>query len=295
MGLASRILKGWLKSVMPAGLKGQIKRRMRSQRLIGIREIEIPITLEEFEKALRELGVEAGQILFVHSGADWLRSVEGGPIKTLEVIRRILGNEGTLALPSFPFDGLASEYLATGAFDVRRSSSRMGLLSELFRRMPEVRRSLHPTHSVCAVGRLSDYLTKSHNFDQRPFGPNSPFGRLEEESGMVLMLGVNSDFLTHVHVVEDAMGPGFPVQVYFRDPVEAYVVNQEGSTVKLTTLVHNPVISRLKSISPHECEWERAKVLRRSNVGHVELRLIDAKKLSTYLRVQAQKGKTIYG
>lgn len=295
MGLAIRILKGWVKSLMPAGLKVRIKRRMRSQRLISIREIEIPITLDEFGKALRELGVESGQLLFLHSGADWLRSVEGGPIKVLELIRSILGNEGTLALPAFPFEGLASEYLKTETFDVRRSPSKMGLLSELFRRMPEVHRSLHPTHSVCAVGRLSHYLTKSHNCDQRPFGPDSPFGRLEEKCGMILMLGVNTDYLTHVHVVEDAMGPSFPVHVYFQDPVEACVVNQEGSAVKLTTLVHNPIISRLKSISPHECEWERAKLLRRSIVGHVELRLIDAKQLSDYLCNQAQKGRTIYG
>lgn len=295
MGLAIKRLKGWLKSVMPASLKKRIKSRMRTQRLISIREIEVPITLDEFDKALRELGVKAGQVLFVHSGADWLRSVEGGPIKVLQLIRGILGDKGTLALPSFTFDGLASEFLTTGTFDVRRSPSRMGLLSELFRRLPEVQRSLHPTHSVCAVGKLSEYLTKDHHCNQRPFGVNSPFGRLEAEHGMILMLGVNTDFLTHVHVVEDAMGSDFPVQIYFRDPVEVSAVNQEGNAVKICTLVHNPAFSRLKSISPYEPDWERSKVLRRSIVGHVELRLINAKLLSDYLRDQARIGKTIYG
>jgi aminoglycoside N3'-acetyltransferase len=137
-------------------------------------------------------------------------------------------------------------------------------------------------------------LTNSHHRDPRPFGPHSPFGRLEKEGGMILMLGVTSDFLTHVHVVEDFMGPSFPTQVYLRDPIEVSAVNQEGHTVKLTTMVHNPVISRLKSIGPHECDWQQSKVLRRNFVGHVELRLIDAKRLSEYLRFQAQKGKTIY-
>lgn len=294
MGLVIRKLKGWLKSIVPATLKERIKRRIRSQRLKGIRELEVPITLAEFEQALRKLGVEAGQVLFVHSGADWLRSVEGGPIKILELIRRVLGDEGTLALPSFPFDGLASDYVAAGTFDVRRSPSKMGLLTELFRRLPGVRRSLHPTHPVCVAGKLSDHLTNSHHLDPHPFGPRSPFGRLEEERGMILMLGVNCDFLTHVHVVEDGMGNGFPVQVYLPDPVEISVVNQEGNAVALTTLVHNPAVSRLKSISRHERHWERSGVLRRSTVGHIELRLLDAKGLSEHLHGQARQGRTIY-
>ena len=295
MGLAIRKLKGWLKAVLPVGLKERIKLGMRSRRLKGIRELEVPITLAEFEQALRKLGVEAGQVLFVHSGADWLRSVEGGPIKVLELMRKILSDEGTMALPSFPFDGLAAEYVATGAFDLRRSPSKMGLLTELFRRMPGVRRSLHPTHPVCAVGKLSDYLTKSHHLDLRPFGPFSPFSRLEENQGRILMLGVNSDFLTHVHVVEDSMGENFPVRVYLQDPVVVTVVNQEGNAETLRTLVHNPAVSRLKSISQHESEWQKSGVLSHGRVGHIELRLIDANLLSEHLRNGAQEGKTIYG
>lgn len=294
MGLAIRKLKGWLKSVVPAALKERIKRRMRGQRLRAIRYLEVPITLAEFEQALCKLGVESGQVLFVHSGADWLRSVEGGSIKVLELFRRMLGDEGTLALPAFPFDGLAADYVASGSFDVRRTPSKMGLLTELFRRLPGVRRSLHPTHPVCAAGRLAYHLTDSHHLDPRPFGPLSPFSRLEEQQGKILMLGVNSDFLTHVHVVEDRMGESFPVRVYLPEPVAVSVVNQEGNAVVLNTLVHNPAVSRLKSISRHEGEWQKAGALRRACIGHIELRLLDARRLSEHLQNMARRGKTIY-
>jgi aminoglycoside 3-N-acetyltransferase len=294
MGLAIRRLKGWLKAILPTGVKEKIKRKLRSQRLREIRDQQVPIALAEFEQALRKLGVASGQVLFVHSGADWLRSVEGGPIKVLELLRRMLGDEGTLALPSFPFDGLAAEYVAGGSFDVRRSPSKMGLLTELFRRLPEVQRSLHPTHPVCAAGRLADHLTDSHHLDARPFGPLSPFGRLEEQKGKILMLGVNSDFLTHVHVVEDGMGASFPVRVYLPEPVAVSVVNREGNAEVLKTLVHNPAVSRLKSISRHEGEWQKAGALRRARIGHIELRLLDAKGLSDHLQSRARQGRTIY-
>ena len=294
MGLALRRLAGWLKAVLPAGVKERIKRRLRSLRLREIRNQQVPVTIAEFEQALRKLGVASGQVLFVHSGADWLRSVEGGPIKIMELLRRMLGDEGTLALPSFPFDGLAAEYLAAGSFDVRSSPSKMGLLTELFRRLPGVRRSLHPTHSVCAAGWLADHLTDSHHLDPRPFGPLSPFWRLEEQQGKILMLGVNTDFLTHVHVVEDCMGESFPGRVYFPEPVAVSVVNQEGNAEVLKTLVHNPAMSRLKSISRYEGEWQKAGALRCARIGHIELRLLDARGLSEHLQSWAREGKTIY-
>lgn len=287
-------LNGLLKSLVPEPLKKQIKRRMRGQRLDRIRRIEVPIALSDFEKALYNLGVEAGQVLFVHSGADWLRTVEGGPMKVLELIRNILGDEGTLAMPSFPFTGLASEYVATEIFDVRRSPSKMGLLTELFRRLPGVNRSLHPTHPVCALGKMASHLTNSHHLDSHPFGIYSPFARIEEEGGLIIMIGVNSDFLTHVHVVEDQMGNSFSFEVYLQDPIEVSVINKEGETVNLTTLVHNPYISRQKSISRHERDWQKVGVLRCITLGHIELRAIDAKRLSEHLKFNAQKGKTIY-
>lgn len=294
MGLAIRRLRCWLTVLLPMGVKEWIKRKMRSHRLREIRDQQVPITLAEFEQALRKLGVCSGQVLFVHSGADWLNSVEGGPIQVLELLRRMLGDDGTLALPSFPFDGLAAEYVATGSFMVHRSPSKMGLLTELFRRLPGVWRSLHPTHPVCAAGALAEHLTDSHHLDPRPFSSLSPFGRVEEQQGKILMIGVNSDFLTHVHVVEDRMGKSFPVRVYLPEPVAVSVVNKSGDVDIVTTFVHNPAVSRLKSISRREDEWHKAGVLRNSRIGHIELRLVDARGLTEHLESQARQGKTIY-
>ena len=244
-----RKLKGWLKSLVPKPLKRKLKRRLRRQRLKDIRDAEVPVSAGDFAAALRDIGVAEGQVLFVHSGADWLRSVEGGPMNVLKLLRAALGEAGTLAMPSFPFDTLASEYLAIESFDIRRSPSKMGLLTEIFRRLPDVTRSLHPTHPVCAQGPLAQYLIESHHLDERPFGPLSPFGRLDENNGKILMIGVDSAFLTHVHVAEDLMGDAFPAPVYLEDAVEVTVLDQSGDEKTLRTRVHDPAVSRL-NLSP---------------------------------------------
>lgn len=295
MGLVARKLKGWAKAHLPQALKDQLKRQLRNQRVKDIRDVQVPVTLEGLAQALRDLGVRPGQLLFVHSGADWLRSTNGGPLQVLALLRELVGPQGTLAMPSFPFEGLASDYLRSASFDVRRAPSKMGLLTELFRRLPDVRRSLHPTHAVCAQGPLAEELIGSHHLDPRPFGPCSPFARMEAHGAQILMIGVDSTVLTHVHVVEDALGSQFPEPVYLPQAQAASVVDGQGEAQSVSTQVHNPAVSRLKSIPRHEAAWLSAGVMRQTRVGHIELRLIDAKALTATLTQWAQQGKTIYG
>lgn len=295
MGLILRQLKAWMKALVPGWLKDRLKRHARKQRLKEIRDTQVPVTLAAFELALRDLSLAEGQIVFVHSGADWLRSVEGGPMSVLDTLKTIIGPQGTLLMPSFPFEGLAVDFLGAGAFDSRRSPSKMGLLTELFRRIPGVVRSLHPTHPVCAFGPDAEELTANHHLDPRPFGPASPFARLEAKGGQILMIGVDSTYLTHVHVAEDELGSAFPKSVYLENPVTVEVVDKEGVVRKIATYVHNPAVSRLKAIVRFEEEWVRIGLLRRGVVGHIALRVFDSVALSSVLKGWGKQGKTIYG
>jgi len=267
---------------------------MRRQRLKNIRKKQMPVSLTELEQALRNIGVSSGQVLQVHSSSDWLCLVEGGPMKVLELLFKILGVNGTLVMPSFPFDWSDVDSLSAGIFDVRRSPSKMGLLTEMFRRLPGVQRSLHPTHPVCAFGQYAEYLTNSHHLDSYPFGPLSPFGRVDAMDGNILLLGVNTDSLTHVHVVEDVMGANFPINVYLPQIIETTVIDNQGLATPLMTRAHNPSISRLRSVRRYEREWERSGVLRNARIGHIELSVIKSAQLTGCLKCWAQKGKTIY-
>jgi len=55
-----------------------------------------------------------------------------------------------------------------------------GMLCEIFRRQSDVRRSIHLSSSVCAVGPNADYLVRDYHFTDMPWGKNSPFLRLTE-------------------------------------------------------------------------------------------------------------------
>ena len=296
MGLALRKLIYQLKSFAPQTLKNAVRRILFGKPVKMIGSEKVRVSLAELENGQRELGIKQGDVLFVHSSTDKLTSVEGGPLKILNLLLSIIGSCGTLAMPTFPFDGMASDYLnKTKLFDVRRTPSKVGLLSELFRRTPGVVRSIHPTHPVCAKGQYAEYLTSEHHHDSRPFGPLSPFKKMEEKQAKIVMIGVDSTYLTHSHVVEDVLGKDFPYKVYLDDLKEIETIDKDAQKGKMWTLVHNPEVTKFKRITIFEKEWIKLGVLKKTNSGPFELRVFDAVKLNDTMVKWALKKKTIYG
>jgi aminoglycoside N3'-acetyltransferase len=157
------------------------------------------------------------EILMVHSSISDMRPMyEGTAQDVVNLLLRLVGAERTLAMPAF-FLGTPELYhrdfyRVHARFDVRRTPSQMGLVSELFRRSPGVTRSLHPTHSVCACGPLAHELVATHHLSPWPCGQLSPFGIMGRRKTAILGLGTTSyRALTQVHAMEEILGDAFPV------------------------------------------------------------------------------------
>lgn len=158
------------------------------------------ITQKQLTWDLRSLGVEPGDVLLVHSAMKPLGPVENGCAGVIAALRKALTDDGTLLLPALSYLTVTPE---EPVFSVRDTPSCVGKLSESFRTAPGVRRSVHPTHSVCAAGRLAREMTEEHLLDRTPVGPHSPFRRLAEYGGKILMLGCGLTPNTFMHGVEE--------------------------------------------------------------------------------------------
>lgn len=176
-----------------------------------------PVTIERIVGDLRELGVEAGDLLFVHSSLSAIGWVSGGAQAVVEGLLGTVGPNGTLVMPAhtgqytdpadwehppIPEDWVETVRETRPAFDPRRSPTRgLGRIPETFRTYPGVVRSDHPLYSVAARGPAADRIAGSHPSDFG-LGPESPMGRIYDREGKVLLLGTDHETNTSLHLAE---------------------------------------------------------------------------------------------
>ena len=155
------------------------------------------VSVSDLRRQLIELGVTRGRTLYVHSSWNQFYNVPLKPSEMIDLLRDLLGPEGTLAMPAFPIRQNPDKI-----FLVDKAPVYTGLLCEIFRRQHGVRRSIHLSSSVCAIGPNADFLTRDHHHTEMPWGENSPFLRLAELDTRILGLGAGFEYMTPLHSVE---------------------------------------------------------------------------------------------
>jgi aminoglycoside N3'-acetyltransferase len=158
----------------------------------------VPVPRARLLGQLHALGVEPGGVLVVHTAFRAIRPVEGGPHGLIDVLQEAVGSTGTLVMPSMADTD-------DEAFDPDRTTClSMGIVAETFRSLPGVRRSDSP-HAFAARGPQAEAITADHP-PEVPHGPDSPIGRVHDLDGQVLLLGVDHDANTTVHLGEYLAG-----------------------------------------------------------------------------------------
>jgi len=200
-------LKSFARRVLPAAYWKALKKTGRRYQRLYFQRLRAfgPLELAESLKALE---VERGDVLMVHSAWERLPGFHGSPKDVIDVLLAAVDpQEGTVLMPTMPFSGSAIDF-AEGdpLFNARRSPSAMGLLSEVFRRGQHVERSLHPTHSVAARGRLAAELTSGHHLSDDPCGARTPWMRLVDVDAKILFLGATVRANTMLHGVQSVLG-----------------------------------------------------------------------------------------
>ena len=112
------------------------------------------------EEILDRLDIEAGATVFVKASRRRLGLDRAGTQRLLDAFIRRLGPNGTLVMPSFPWPNDQAVLPLAYEFDLARTPSRMGLLSELFRTTYGTLRGEHYWWPICARGKHAQHLTE---------------------------------------------------------------------------------------------------------------------------------------
>ncbi|MCR5776802.1 MAG: AAC(3) family N-acetyltransferase [Lachnospiraceae bacterium] len=167
--------------------------------------------------ALKRVGLQRGDSVMVHTSLGNIGYVCGGAQVVIEALIEIVGEEGTIMMPTQSWKNLDPE---TGvhwdadeadwdrirenwpAYDKAITpTDTMGAVAEMFRSWPGAIRSDHPARSVAAWGKNAEYLTKDHDISDI-FGNSSPIGKLYNLDGKVLLIGVDYDKNTSLHLAD---------------------------------------------------------------------------------------------
>jgi aminoglycoside 3-N-acetyltransferase len=245
--------------------------------------------------ALRQVGVAPGDLLMVHSALDAFTGYSGKPTDLIALLQAAVGPKGTLAMPTLSFSGTAVEHAASGAvFDVRRTPSRVGLLTELFRRSPSVVRSLHPTHSVAAWGAGARELVAGHEAEDTPCGPGSPYGRMLERRGKSLFLGVGVDCMTFFHAIEARLEPLMPFSPFTAEHFELACRDAEGALHTVRTRLFDPAVSRRRNLAELKSELRAAGAWHEARAGRVDVLAVGAADALAAATRLADRGEFCY-
>ena len=135
-------------------------------------------------------------------------------------------------MPSLSYETITADQ---PHFDQLQTPTCVGLLAETFRQRPGVLRSLHPTHSVCGIGPQAVELLREHGLDRTPCGDHSPFRKLWNVSGQILMLGCGLRPNTSMHAIEEVVEPE-----YLLGEIQTYQLTAaSGETISVKYHTHN--------------------------------------------------------
>lgn len=176
-----------------------------------------------------------GDEVLVHSSMRKVGPVDGGAQTVLEALLEVVGPEGTVLFPTHTGHEACSPQNPP-PFDARTTPSLgMGVLAEIARQHPQAVRSLNPSHSVCAIGHMAEWLCKAHHLAETPCGTDSPYERLARVGGKILLLGCDQENNTSLHWLEEKAHVPYHMLL---GAAEYEVIDQQGNSVPIAARFH---------------------------------------------------------
>ncbi len=230
------------------------------------------VTLEDIKSSLKSFGFRRGDRIMVHSSLSSFGWVEGGAETVIKALMDVVGNEGTILMPSFNH-GAPFEDSSTGFYDPSQTPCTNGRIPDTFWRMEGVYRSLDPTHPFAAWGKDAERYTKNHHLTLT-MGEDSPLGLIMRDDGYQINFGTTHATTTAKHLAE----------MINRSPCLGY--RTESYPVKLSNgkIAYHRTWGWRESACPLtdsgkyiEIEMERAKLQKKGYIG---------KSLVTYFKLK---------
>ncbi|MCL5031860.1 MAG: AAC(3) family N-acetyltransferase [Thermotogae bacterium] len=235
------------------------------------------VDLGTIVESLKLLGLKNGDAVLVHSSLSSFGYVEGGSETVIKALIRCVGEEGTIVIPTLTGkreDGPDNPPV----FDVRNTPCWTGRIPNEFMKDPRSKRSLHPTHSVSVIGPLTEFLIKDHENSITPCGKESPYYRLAQKGGYILLIGVNQESNSTLHTVEEIAKVPYHMQ---KMPTNCVIIDYNGNKSIKSLYLHDWGTPRNFQVIDNDLE--KLGIMRKEKCGNSTLRLIKSIDMIEYV------------
>ena len=264
-----------------------LRKKMSSSVRMDTKDFE-KVTLESLEDALRSLGVRQGDALMIHSSWDGMCNLQAKPSEVISTFIKLVGESGTLVFPTAPL--FLGEKDGIPVYDIQKSPSILGLLSESFRREPDVARSPCPSATVSAWGKLLPEFTRDFREESgnKPYGYGSPYDEIVKNNGKILVIGIGGiRALSLFHSPFDFLGDDNPIANYHFE--KKFLVRDGQKEEKWTILQHDPKWEHYYASYAFTRLINKQDIWEKANLNGIKLTLVDAKKFSDFHMPLARK------
>ena len=280
------------------GLKHRFKQQLKPIYFGGKRLLARKLfsyTPLDFAAALQDIGVARGDALLLHSGFSRYSGFAGNASDVIDTLLDVLGDEGQLLMMSMPYGGSSERYVATNpVFDVARTPSAVGLISEAFRRRAGVVRSLSPLHPVLAHGPLAAWITADHDQSGYSCGKGSPFERFLSLDGKFLFFDAPYASLTFMHYVEDRYQERLPVPLYDPAAVSLTVKDARGGERQVRQFFFSQAARDRRHFNPIEQALRQGGAMRAAKIGNSRMLCVAAADVVSTAEALLDQGTGFY-
>ena len=155
---------------------------------------------------LASLGAPQNSVVLVHSSLRAVGETEGRAEGLLDaLIEYFTADGGLLCIPSHTWHKLGSSEIT---LDMTKNECCVGTLGKIAALDPRGVRTANPSHSMVVFGdsaRVAEFAADEEDHITHT-SPNGCYGKIYDNDGYILLVGVGQDKNTFMHCVEEMMG-----------------------------------------------------------------------------------------
>ena len=233
-------------------------------------------TKEDILFDLKRAGLKPEDTVFLHSSLKSFGAIDGKEV--LDAFKTYF-TQGLLILPTHSWSIITKD---KDIFHAETTKSCVGALTNLALQDKAFKRSMHPTHSVCAYGKNKEqYLALDLN-QKTPVSPTGCTGSLWKYHAKILFLGAPLSKNTFIHSIEEEMNvPDRFTNELFHFTSKGYGHSYSYIMPRHYSTKRDHLSENYTKLKPHLLKYNIAK---ETYIGNSSTTIVDAYSCYTYVK-----------